>query len=195
LTAATSLVSRIGRSADVRDSALESAFAQRREWAYEAAYSRFGGRLYATALRLLRNPQAAQDCVHDVLLRLWRKPNAYSPERGILEAFLVVCVRNESLARLRGDARHAQIQQSVASEPESYDLVVDPIERARIETAMQRLSALQRRVVQLAYYGGMTHREIAEQLDEPVGTVKSRLSAALRSLRDALGSSGAAYGG
>jgi RNA polymerase sigma-70 factor (ECF subfamily) len=177
--------SRITHSPRVRDFVLEQAFAQRKDWAYEAAYRRFGGRLYATALHLLRDTQSAQDCVHDVLLHLWKKTSAYAPERGVLEAFLVTCVRNEALTRLRNDARRAQLRQALV-EPDRYDLDIDPIEHARIERAIAQLDPAHQKMVQLAYYRGLTHREIAAELAEPIGTIKSRISAALRSLRRTL---------
>ena len=179
----------------MHDPALEAAFAERREWAYEAAYRRFGGRLYAIARHVLRDSQAAQDCVHDVLLRLWKKPNAYTPERGLLQAFLATCVRNDALARVRSEARRTQLRLLVAPDAESYDLEVDPVESARIDRAIGELTDLQRQMIQLAYFRGMTHKEIATQLDEPVGTVKSRLASALRALRTSLGTTGASHAG
>lgn len=177
--------SRTGRSHSVRDEALERAFALRQPSAYESAYRCFGGRLYATALRILRDGALAQDCVHDVLLHLWRRGDAYTPQRGSLEAFLVACVRNDALARIRDDARRRELAQRLA-DPEFEEMPSDPIERERVTHAIATLPPHQAQTVLLAYYRGMTHVEIAHDLGEPVGTVKSRISAALRALRDAL---------
>ena len=90
----TAFASRIARSVSVRDASLEDGFARREADAYEGAYRSFGPRMYSTALRLLRDPEAARECVHDVFLHLWRRQNAYATQRGSLEAFLVTCARN-----------------------------------------------------------------------------------------------------
>lgn len=178
------LASRIPRSPSVRDQLLEHGFARGDAAAYESAYRQFGARLYTTAMRLLRNDALAQECVHDVLLRLWKRGDAYSPQRGDLQAFLVACVRNDALARLRNDARRREIVQATTEQP--YEMEEDPIERERIARAVNELTETQRHMVQLAYYKNMTHSEIAEELGEPLGTIKSRIAAALRALRRTL---------
>ena len=178
--------SRNTSSASERDVALERAFAQRQSSAYETAYRRFGARLYATALRILRDTSQAQDCVHDVLLHLWLRGNAYTPLRGSLEAFLVTCIRNDALARIRNDTRRRELQRILPrTEPEEME--IDPIERERIARAIATLTPIQAQMVRLAYYRGFTHAEIAHDLDEPLGTIKSRISSALRALRQRLG--------
>lgn len=177
--------SRIIPSASARDQALEVAFAHGAAWAYEMAYDRFGARLYAVALAVLHDRQSAQDCMHDVLLALWRKRRAYTPQRGGLEAFLIACVRNDALARIRGETRRAELRKNLA-QPPPYEMEIDPIEEARVAAALRALDTAHREVVDLAYYRGLTHREIAAALAQPVGTIKSRISAALRSLRRSL---------
>ena len=181
-------VSRIDRSpkdGHVRDETLEDAFARRDAAAYERAYEQFGSRMYTSALRILRDKELAHECVHDVLLRLWNKGSSYSPGRGSLEAFLVVCVRNAALARARDDARRRTLlaQQPIAPEG-TFDK--DPFEHAHVTEALSKLTEAQAQSIQLAYYQGMTHTEIAAALKEPVGTIKSRISTALRTLRTAL---------
>lgn len=179
------LGSRIVRSGSVRDEALERAFARRDADAYETAYRRFGGRLYATALRVLGSPALAQDCVHDVLLHLWQRGNSYAPDRGSLEAFLTVCVRNGALARIRTDNRQSELRGRLVQEepavPEN-----DPIERQRIARAIAGLTPLQAQMIDYAYYRAMTLSEIATETQKPLGTVKSHISAALRALRKTL---------
>jgi RNA polymerase sigma-70 factor (ECF subfamily) len=181
--------SEISRSVNERNELLERAFAQREAWAYEAAYLQFGSRLYSCAIRVLRNTEIAQECVHDVMFRLWRRGDAYTPKRGALEAFLVTCVRNDALARVRDGKRRREIDRRIevefaaAGEPTVDD---DPIERAHLRTLVESLAPAQTRAIDMAYYRGMTHVEIAAELEEPVGTIKSRLSSALRALRLAL---------
>lgn len=182
----TTFVSRIASSADVRDAGLERAFAERAAWAYDEAYRRFGGRLYSVARRLLHDPQAAADCLHDVMLHLWKRGDAYAAERGSLEAFLASCVRNDALTRLRNETRHAKTLRGLPRDPEGYELEIDPVEESRLAAALGKLDAKQREVIDRAYFGGMTHREIAQESGTPIGTVKTRLAAALRTLRASL---------
>jgi RNA polymerase sigma-70 factor, ECF subfamily len=170
----------------MRDATLERAFAERQSWAYEAAYRRFGARMYTSALRVLHDSGGAQDCVHEVMLHLWKRGDAYTTTRGALEAFLVVCTRNSALQRLRTAQRQSQLAQRSANDDVVDDVVHDPIEHERVTRAIAALTPIQAQTIELAYYGGMTHSEIAQKLGEPVGTVKSRLASALRALRRTL---------
>jgi RNA polymerase sigma-70 factor, ECF subfamily len=165
---------------------LEHAFAQRQSWAYEAAYRRFGARMYTAALRVLGDAGNAQDCVHEVLLHLWKRGDAYAVERGSLEAFLVVCARNSALGRRRRGAKIRNVELSPANDVPVSDPETDPVERERVARAVAALTPVQAKTIELAYDRGLTHAEIAAVLDEPLGTVKSRLSAALRTLRRTL---------
>lgn len=169
----------------MRDEALEGAFERRDAAAYETAFARFGPRLFTTALRVLGEPEAARECVHDVFLQLWRRVDAYAAARGSLEAFLVVCVRNQALMLVRRRTR-ASVALRRLDPPLPYTFEADPIERDRIARAVAQLPATQAAVVQLAYYRGLTLREVARELALPIGTVKTRLSAALRALRQSL---------
>jgi len=173
-------------SAENERAALELGFTAREPWAFEAAYISYAGLLTGAAYGVLRDPQAAEDCVHDVLARLWSEGHAYRRARGALSHFLAICVRNEALSRARRDANRAKIERRIAT-PEAYlDELVDPFERARIERAIAHLSEERREIVMCSYFGGLTHEEIAQQLGIPVGTVKSRLASALRTLRTTL---------
>ncbi|MBV8532145.1 MAG: sigma-70 family RNA polymerase sigma factor, partial [Candidatus Eremiobacteraeota bacterium] len=157
----------------MRGESLEDGFARRGAAAYEAAYRQYAARMYATALRLLRDRELAAECVHDVFLHLWQRRGAYVAARGSLEAFLVACVRNRALTELRAGSR----RESATSKLEavhSYDLEEDPIERERIARAVAQLSEAQAAVVRLAYFRGMTLTEVAAALAIPIGTVKGR---------------------
>ncbi|MBV9332586.1 MAG: sigma-70 family RNA polymerase sigma factor [Candidatus Eremiobacteraeota bacterium] len=167
------------------DQSLAESFARREAGAYEAAYRSFGPQMRATAMRVLHDWESASECVQDVFLYLWRRENAYSAARGSLEAFLVTCARNRALERLRQATRSRAATEKVEVRG-TYVLEEDPIERERIARAVARLTEGQGAVVQLAYYRAMTLSEVAVQLDIPIGTVKARLSAALRALRRSL---------
>jgi RNA polymerase sigma-70 factor (ECF subfamily) len=164
--------------------AIEAAFVAGEPWAFEAAYDAYRRHLYGAAYAVLRDAGDAQDCVHDVLMRLWKHGHAYTSARGSLEAFLVVCVRNDALSRRRRDSNRERIARErltpVPSSPPPDDPAVLRLDMARL---LERLSEAQRSAVRLAYYDGLTHEQIAKRLGEPVGTVKSRLSNALRTLR------------
>jgi RNA polymerase sigma-70 factor (ECF subfamily) len=182
--------SAIARSADssaAEQRALEAAFVAHETWAFEAAYRTYRALLYGAACAVLGNAAEAEDCVHDVLARLWQRGHAYTPARGSLRAFLAVCVRNEALSRRRKYANRSRIEHGTlaASTPE-HSPEEHTEERIDVTRVLDSLGAPQRQVIQLAYYEGLTHEEIARRLGEPLGTVKSRLSNTLRSLRRAL---------
>lgn len=150
----------------------------------EQAYHAYRRQLYGAAYGVLRDAGDAEDCVHDVLVRLWRHGHSYSPARGSLVSFLVVCVRNEALSRRRRCVNRDRITRerlgAVSDSPPPDDPAAARIDMARL---LERLNGAQREAVRLAYYDGLTHEQIAQRLDEPLGTVKSRLSNALRTLR------------
>lgn len=173
---------------DAERHAIEAAFVAREPWAFEAAYEAYRRQLYGAALAVLRDARDAEDCVHDVLMRLWRHGHAYTPARGSLQAFLAVCVRNDALSRRRRDANRGRITREQLRVAESVAAPDEPAAaRIDMERMLLHLNDAQRQAVRLAYYDGLTHEQIAQRLGEPVGTVKSRLSNALRLLRTLLG--------
>lgn len=170
------------------EEALAAGFAAHERWAFDEAYARYGSLLYSTAYNVLENSEDAKDCVHDALARVWRAPNAYSRARGAVRSFLVVCVRNEAISRRRSQSRRTRLNDRIAAEPQEHDEIEigDPIERDRLRTAFQTLPVEQREPLRLAYYEGKTHTEIAAELAQPLGTVKSRIALGLRKLAAAL---------
>jgi RNA polymerase sigma-70 factor (ECF subfamily) len=181
---ATAATSREGAD----EATLAQAFARRERWAFDEAYRRFGSLLYTVAFNVLHRAEDAEDCVHDALVRVWKNPRAYTAERGSVRSFLVVCIRNEAISRTRSSARREQLAQRVSREAETTeDLQIhDFVEEQRVREALAALPDEQRKAVMLAYFGGKTHVEIAKELNEPLGTVKSRIALALRKLGAAL---------
>jgi RNA polymerase sigma-70 factor, ECF subfamily len=171
------------------DEALAAAFAAKERWAFDEAYSRYAKLLYSTAYHVLGNAEDAQDCVHDALTRVWKSPESYTRSRGAVRSFLVVCVRNEAITRLRSRVRRHRLEERVAAEPQEHDelRVVDVIEHDRLRAAMRGLPPEQQRPLELAYFDCKTHVEIARELGEPLGTIKSRIALGLRKLGAALG--------
>jgi RNA polymerase sigma-70 factor (ECF subfamily) len=164
-------------------------FLERKPDALEAVYARYGDLLYASAARVLRVRADAEDCVHDALLRVWQRPDSFRKERGSLRAFLIVCIRNEALTRMRSAARHFAIEGTVRDEPEEIE-IPDHVELARLNGAVKALPAEQRQALELAFFRNRTHVQIAEDLGIPLGTVKSRLSLAIRKLHTRLAPEG-----
>ena len=154
----------------------------------ESVYAAYGRLLYSAARNVLGNDDDAQDCVHDALVRIWQRSGSYRSERGSLRSYLLVSVRNEALTRKRNAARHLDIEErAVREEQSAYELEVnDPIERARLRRALAALPAEQRVALELAYFGHLTHVQVAERLGVPLGTTKSRIALALRKLNAAM---------
>ena len=177
----------------MEEASFGQAFARREEWAFDEAYRRYGALLYSVALNVLHAPEDAEDCVHDVVTRLWRSPHAFSFERGTVRAFLTVCVRNDAISRVRTRARRASLAHALQSSAEEADTfeIPDHVEYERLRRALADLPDVQREAVMLAYFGGKTHVEVAAALGEPLGTIKSRISLALRKLGAALRPDGA----
>ena len=171
------------RLAEDERATLEDAFAKREAWAFEAAYRSYARLLTGAAYGVLGDGPAAEDCVHDVLERLWRRGHAYRPERGALSAFLAICVRNEARSRARRDANRTVIERELEPLGPHVDPMIDSNEHERIERALATLKEEQRTVIRLSYERGLTHLEIAQAVQVPLGTVKSRISSGLRALR------------
>jgi RNA polymerase sigma factor (sigma-70 family) len=177
------------RSGAADESALERGFVEKAAWAFEAAYHGYKTRLFAAAMHVLGEREEAEDCVHDVLVRLWRG-HGYRTERGSLRAFLTVCVRNEALSRRRKRANRLRIERDnfaaeIVNAPD--DRIAD---RDRVGRALTQLGDKQREAIRLAYGEGLPYQEIALRLNEPVGTIKSRVSNAMRALREQFATQG-----
>lgn len=173
---------------DRDDDTLARAFSARERWAFDEAYRRYSALLYSAAYNVLQDPADAQDCVHDVLVRVWKNPNAYHTTRGHVRNFLVVCVRNDAISRRRSLQRRSVLVDRLAQQtPSSEDFEpVDFIQHRRLHDALNALPEEQRAPLVLAYFRGKTHVEIARELGAPLGTVKSRISLGLRKLGAAL---------
>jgi RNA polymerase sigma-70 factor (ECF subfamily) len=158
-------------------------------------YNRFSRPLYATALRILNDATEAQDVVHDVFITLWEKASAFAAERGTAFSWAVTLTRNRSIDRLRSRRRRAELlDQSVPSDlgydedsgDEAGELASHREQAQAVRAAVATLPADQQRALELAFFGGLTQQEVAERLQEPLGTVKARIRRGLVKLRDVL---------
>ena len=162
--------------------------------AFEAVYDRHGGAAFSLAYRISGNRAAAEDIVQEAFLSVWRSSVRYRPERGNLRSWLLSVVHNRAIDWLRRSVSQTRHQADVEgieqreAAPELTDVEALRRDEARtIRSAMERLPADQLRVVELAYFGGFTHSQIADMLGMPLGTVKGRMRLALDKMRDGLG--------
>jgi RNA polymerase sigma factor (sigma-70 family) len=172
---------------------LVEAFVERRPSGLEQAYALWSRLFFSVARHVISDNALAEDCVHDALLHVWRAPNRFSGNREMLKAYLLTCVRNESLGTLRSEGRRdaRELKAARLVPVAAVDAaVVDPVETQRLQDALRRLPEEQRIALTLAYYGNRTHVEIAKELDVPLGTIKSRISMAMRKLQSDLASPG-----
>ena len=167
--------------------------------AFAQLYDRFSRPLFATALRILGNSAEAEDIVQDVFLALWEKAADFDASRGSAFAWAVTLTRNRSIDRVRARKRRQEILTTATEEeagtqpagagPDSADKLVAKEQAGAIRNAVASLPPEQQRAVELAFFSGLTQQEIAEQLREPLGTVKARIRRGLLRLRDILGGS------
>ena len=165
--------------------------------ALEAIFDRYGDLVYTTALRVLRDAQLAEDVSQEIFGRLWRKPGSYVAERGRFLTWLISVTRNRAVDEVRSRGRR-QRHETASPEAQERELPAgsanDPAlnaqlaEEARtIRAALSGLPGEQREVIELAYFGGLTQQEISQRLDQPLGTVKTRIRLGMQKLRAALG--------
>jgi RNA polymerase sigma-70 factor (ECF subfamily) len=172
------------RSGD--DTALLTRMGQRDENAMEDVFRRYSGAVYSVALRVLHDTGQAEDVMQEIFLQLWRKPAAFVQGRGSLGAWLVVVARNRAIDLLRRRKPSDSVDDVVLASPIN---VADEAERNTMMEKVRRiiadLPAEQRKSLELAYFEGLSHTEIASRTGDPLGTVKTRVRQALITLRKA----------
>ena len=141
------------------------------------------------ALRILGDPGRAEDAVQDAFLKIWTNASSFDADRGTLRTWLLVSVRNRSIDYLRGRSAHErrelELQPAVAEtgpRSDPWREVSLSLERTAVREAMSNLPAEQRQAIELAYFAGYSHREIADMTSVPLSTVKGRMRLALEKL-------------
>lgn len=164
--------------------------------ALRALYDRHASLVYGLGLRVLRDATEAEDLVQDVFLHLWRRAEMFDGERGVFTGWLVSLARNRAIDRLRarrtrerkGDEFEAeQAAQPAARASDPAATTYSNELRSAVVRALGTLPDNQRSALELAYFGGLSHSEIAERLDAPLGTVKARVRQGMLRLRELLG--------
>ncbi len=154
-------------------------------------YDEHGSHAYSLALRIVGNTSDAEEIVQDVFLHVWRQAEKYDPTRATVTGWILMLTRSRAIDRLRArKARPALESRDLewGHEPgDNQEVAVIAQEAAtRVKAELEALPHAMRQAVEMAYFDGLTHSEIAEQLREPLGTVKTRLRSALLRLRATL---------
>ena len=181
---------------DRTDEDLIDQIADARPEAVQALYRRHGGLVYGMALKIVGDPEAAEEVTQDVFQRVWEKAATYRSEKARVITWLMRITRNRSIDVLRrGTSRGSHEQgtwDDLAGMPDPA--AADPGEsaeyasrQAQVRVALGALPEDQRTALALAFFQGLTHQQIAERLGEPLGTVKTRIRDAMRKLRVSLG--------
>lgn len=181
------------------DAQLVVAIGRWRQDALAEAYRRHAGAVTALASRVLASRNLAEEVVQEVFLRLWNNADRFDPERGSLRSWLLAQAHGRAVDLLRSEsARKGREEREVRGRAESgYDLeheVFDLAVAEQVRDALTALPADERRAIELAYFSGLTYREVAVRLDQPEGTVKSRIRAGLKRLRTGLADAGLEVG-
>lgn len=158
--------------------------------AFELLYDRHGGAAFSLAYRMVGRQALAEDVVQEAFLSIWRSRLRFDRTRGSVRTWVLGIVHNRGIDALRRSTVHDRRREPLDGVEERFearertDVEVARREEARnVRGALETLPAEQRRTIELAYFGGFTHSEIAELLDEPIGTVKGRMRLGLEKMR------------
>jgi RNA polymerase sigma-70 factor (ECF subfamily) len=175
----------------VGDDALIAAVRAGDEAALLGLYDRYHPILMSLALRILGERETAEEVLQDAFLRVWRGSAMYDGKRGTVLAWLFGIVRNRCIDEMRSHRQKARLREATEltermARPDDKDLAEEAVVRLAVREAVAALPVHQRAPVELVYFGGLTHREAALALGEPLGTTKSRIRAAMDQLRTSL---------
>ena len=178
------------------DAVLMERILQQDSTALEALYDRYGRPVYSLVLRIAQNPASAEEIVQDIFLQLWRSADRFQISRGPLEPWLFTMARNRALdflrlkrekQRRREDSDTDVIVPSAVVRPDPEGDIDQSRRAEKIRALLTSLPEAQRHAIELAFFEGLTHSEIAEATGEPLGTVKSWIRGGLLKLRESLG--------
>jgi RNA polymerase sigma-70 factor, ECF subfamily len=161
--------------------------------AFSQLYDRFSSLVFTLAMRMLRARSDAEDLLQEVFVQVWRQAQSYSAERGSPEAWIINIARSRAIDKIRSIRRMEKsfVLTDDPARAESSDNVESSVAeseaRMAMNSALANLPETQRKVLELAYFSGLTQTEIATRLAEPLGTVKTRMRSAIQRLREMLG--------
>ena len=159
--------------------------------ALASLYDQTSPMLNGLLLRILERPEDAEEVMLDVYMKAWKYAGRYTDQRGSVSAWLMIMARNAAIDRIRqkrAQPKTLAFEPAVTPEPEAADAspeeqTAERERRRRVQQVLKELPPEQREVVELAFFGGLTHAELAERLREPLGTIKSRIRMGLIRLR------------
>lgn len=163
---------------------------------FRELFDRFSGVLMAAAYKVLNDQSDAEDVLQDVFVQIWDKASLYDPRRGKPLTWALTLTRNKAIDRLRSAQRRYRLKDEVEKEYKAVDITdeVDSVDRVyalekgkMIREAVKSLSHDQQVAIELAFFKGLTQNEIAEQLNEPLGTIKARIRRGMIKLRELIG--------
>jgi RNA polymerase sigma-70 factor, ECF subfamily len=165
--------------------------------AFAGLYDRHSRAAYSLAYRMMGERQAAEDLVQETFLQVWRAARSYRAERGSVRTWILSIAHNRGIDQLRSSASRRRTQERVEQSPtsqpsEAFTETWRNLQREQVREALRDLPPEQLKVLELAYYSGYTHTEIAELLGLPLGTVKGRMRLGLQKIREYFGSRGMA---
>lgn len=167
-----------------RDTAMIQKIGKRDVVAFQDFYKKFNGLLYSTIFRVLNDHQDTEDIMQEVLVQIWQKAHLYEPGKGKPLTWVTTMARNRAIDRIRSKQRRSKLndgfeKESKTVQPEfiedTRDVLMAKESDDMLKGAVMELSPDQREAIQLAYFAGLTQSEIAEKLQEPLGTVKARI--------------------
>ena len=167
-------------------------------WGHDAlaeAFRRHSGAVFALARRVLNDPARAEEVVQEVFLRLWNAPERFDPSRGSLRSYLLAQAHGRAVDAVRSESsrRQREVRDAQRATAGNYDLereVGDVIVAEHVREALATLAPGEREAIELAYFGGHTYQEVAAILDEPEGTIKTRIRTGMLRLRPSLTAAG-----
>ena len=173
---------------------LLSTVAKGDQGAFATLYDRVGGQVYGLVRRVLRDPSQSEEVTQEVLLEVWRSASRFDRSRGSANGWIMTMAHRRAVDRVRSEQSSRNRDERIAvrdSGEAAFDSVAEDVEirleQQQVRQALDGLTDLQREAIELAYYQGYTYRQVAELLDTPLGTVKTRLRDGLIRLRDTIG--------
>ena len=177
------------------DEALLNAIAGGAVWAMDSLYQRYSRILYSLAFRMVADHQVAEDLLQDAFLAVWRRASTYSPQTGAARSWLISILHHRTIDYLRRVRRQSTIQEAPLEElelnesiayPDAWDAAWQSVKSSHVRAALMKIPPEQRLVIELAYFQGWTHSEIAEGTQISLGTIKARMRLGLLHLKQIL---------